>query len=377
LLISIVVALALLLALVSLRGDAAREANVRRRLAERLPDSACPRATVIVPVKGFDEGLRENLESLATLDYPDYELIVVARAEEDLDRNALPARARLVLAGDGDAATGEKINNLLAAVAAADPKSYVLAFADSDGRVSPGWLRALVSPLHHPNVGASTGYRWHVPAQPTFWTLLRSAWNAVIAGGLGGGDNAFAWGGAMAIRREAFHLYRVPEHWRGTVSDDFLLSRAVHSRGLRIAFAPGALVASTDSTGGAEFLGWIERQMVITRIYNPKLWWLGLVSHLVYCGAMAGAVASPTPFRVAAVAVALGCGMWKGRRRARWARLCLPAHEAFFDRHGWIYTWWTPMATWVWLYSFLASARTDTIRWRGRRYRLIRPRGKL
>ena len=34
---------------------------------------------MIVPVKGQDEGLRENLAALAALDYPDYELIVVAR----------------------------------------------------------------------------------------------------------------------------------------------------------------------------------------------------------------------------------------------------------------------------------------------------------
>ncbi len=366
--------LALLLALASLKGDVAREAYVAERLAQRLPEGECPRVTVIVPVKGHDEELRDNLLALASLDYPSYELIVVARTREDIDQAAVPSHARLVLAGSGDPATGEKVSNLLAAVAAADPSAEVLAFADSDGRVSPGWLRALVAALDEERVGVATGYRWHVPLhRPGFWPLLRSVWNAVIAGGFGARDNAFAWGGAMAIRRDTFDRIRVPSYWHGTVSDDFRISRAAHDAGLRIAFAPGALVASTDGTGGREFLAWIERQMVITRIYEPRLWWLGLLSHSVYCAAMAGALASPTPLRLAALAVTLGCGMWKGRARAKWARQCLPEYDAWFARRGWIYAWWTPVATWVWLYSFLASARTNTIHWRGYRYRLIRP----
>ena len=49
-----------------------------------LTDDSPVIATVIVPVKGEDAGLAENLEALAELDYPDYELFVVARAEEDI-----------------------------------------------------------------------------------------------------------------------------------------------------------------------------------------------------------------------------------------------------------------------------------------------------
>ena len=67
---------ALLLAALSLRGERKRADYVARRLAERPRD--LPPVTVIVPVKGYDEGLRENLGALAALDYPDYELIVTA-----------------------------------------------------------------------------------------------------------------------------------------------------------------------------------------------------------------------------------------------------------------------------------------------------------
>ena len=66
---------ALLLAALSLRGGRKRAAYVARRLSEA--PECLPPASVIVPVKGADEGLRENLAALASLDYPDYELLVV------------------------------------------------------------------------------------------------------------------------------------------------------------------------------------------------------------------------------------------------------------------------------------------------------------
>ena len=362
------------MALASLRGDRARAHYVKEALESEPPPEAIEAATVIVPVKGHDEGLKENLAALAALDYPDYELIVVARAEGDVPEGAVPARARVVLAGEGDADTGEKINNLLAAVHAARAESRILAFADSDGKVQPGWLKALAGGLALEGVGAATGYRWHLPAPPGFWALMRGVWNSVIAGNFGPGDNAFAWGGAMAIRRETFQRARVREFWRGAISDDFKLSEAVHRAGLKIVFAPGALVVSSDGTTAREFLSWIERQMIITRVYHPKLWWMALGGHIVYCGAMAASVwvaaAGQTLVGEYALVTLLGLGMLKGTNRASIAKAALPEYKTWFDRHGWVMTWWVPLGTWVWLYGLLASARTNVIQWRGNRYRI-------
>jgi hypothetical protein len=165
---------------------------VARRLAERPED--LPPATVIVPVKGYDEGLRENLAALAALDYPDYELIVTAHSAGDIP----PGRAAGAREGGAGARHGpagaEKIQNLMAAVRAARKRSQVLAFADSDGRVTRGWLRALVAPLAEPGVGASTGYRWFLPDPPDFWSLMRGVWDAVAAGTLGAGRQPFRLG---------------------------------------------------------------------------------------------------------------------------------------------------------------------------------------
>src|SRR5207244_592543 len=133
------------------------------------------------------------------------------------------------------------IQNVEVALRMARKRTEVFAFADSDGRVNPGWLKALVAPLTEEGVGASTGYRWFTPVPPDFWSLMRSVWDAVAAGMMGPGKNRFAWGGAMAIRRTVFFEIHVPEFWEGAVSDDYALSEAVRSAELRIAYAPGAL----------------------------------------------------------------------------------------------------------------------------------------
>ena len=102
-------------------------------------------------MKGDDPGLRENLAALAGQDYPDYELIVVAHAAADIPAGVLPSRVRVVLAHAEESGTGEKVLNLRTAVRFARKDSQLFAFADSDGRVSQTWLRALAAPLAAPS----------------------------------------------------------------------------------------------------------------------------------------------------------------------------------------------------------------------------------
>ncbi len=366
---------ALALAFLSLRGERKRAAYVEARLAEKPPDHLPP-ATVIVPVKGSDEGLLENLAALAAQDYPDYELVIAAHRAADIPAGVLPSGVRVVLSEAEEYGTGEKVLNLRTAVQFARKDSQVLAFADSDGRVSATWLRALAAPLvsaGSERVGAASGYRWYAPDPPDFWSLMRSVWDAVTGGMFGPGANSFAWGGSMAIRRETYHTAGVAAFWHGTVSDDFALSEAVRRAGLDIIFAPGAMAVSSDRISGGGFFRWARRQLTITRVYRPRLWWLALAAHIFYCGGMAAAIiASILGNRWAewVLIAQLSPGMLKGANRATLAKAELPQLKPWFDRHSWVHTLWVPLATWIWLAALLSSACGNTIEWRGKRYHL-------
>jgi ceramide glucosyltransferase len=367
---------ALLLAILSLRGERKRAAYVADRLSET--PSFTPPASVIVPVKGYDEGLRENLAALAALEYPDYELIVAARTAGDIPPGVLPRRVKIALAHsdrEEEEGSSEKIQNLKAGIRASRKRTQIFAFADSDGRVPAGWLRALVAPLADAAVGASTGYRWFTPEPPAFWTLMRSVWDAVCNGQLGPGDNVFVWGGAMAIRKETFFEARVVERWKGEISDDYSLAEAVHAAGLTIAYAPGAMVPCFERLNAGTLFRWIRRQLTITRIYRPRLWWTALFAHVFYCGGMvASAAASMQGSRLAewALIAQLSPGMLKGLNRATLAKAALPEREQWFRRHGWVHAIWIPLATWLWLAGLAASAFGNSIEWRGYRYEIRR-----
>jgi ceramide glucosyltransferase len=364
---------ALALALLSLARERRRAEYITDRLAQ--PAEHLPPASVIVPVKGEDAGLRENLAALSALDYPDYELLIVARRADDIPPGVLPRSAKVILANGDDPGTSEKVQNLVAAVHATRKRSQIFAFADSDGRVTKGWLRALAAPLPEGGVGAATGYRWFLPERATFWTLLRGVWDAVAAGRMGPGDNQFAWGGAMALRRETFFEARVLEYWKGTISDDYALGAAIHAAGLTIAYAPAALVPSREPISARGMFAWMRRQMIITRVYNRRQWLVALGAHVLYCGAMAASLIAARAGHYVGwgtLAAQLVPGMIQGARRAALARLSLPQHADWFRHYGWVHTALVPLATWVWLIVLLLSAFGSNIEWRGYRYNLKR-----
>ena len=347
-------------------------------LGEPEPTPYAPAATVIIPVRGADHDLAANLRSFAEQDYPDYELIVVCRSAEDdavrVARMTLAEGFRLVVAGPPPDGTGEKVHNLLRAVEQAWLESEVFAFADSDAQVAPGWLGRLVEPLRDERVGASTGFRWYFPENGGFWPVMRSVWDSTIAGAMRPDGKNFAWGGSMALRRETFESAKVAEYWQGAVSDDYRLTHAMEDAGLEVRFAPGAMAATTGHCTREEFLSWAVRQLKITRVYRKNLWIAGLIAHVVYCGAMVlslAAAAMGDLIGLGALVVTTLPGMAKGAMRGYCGRLMFPEREEWFDRHGWAYFWWTPVATWIWLYAFLGSAGSKVIRWRGYVYELV------
>jgi hypothetical protein len=353
---------ALVFAAFALRGERRRARFVAERL-QADPDAPVPPASVIVPLQGPEEdlsnNLRDNLAALASLDYPDYLLILAARRAADIPSGILPGRITVVLGGDKDEAAVKRTQNLLAGVRVSPNRTKIFAFADAGYRASSGWLRALAVPLAEPGVGASTGYSWYAPEPPDFWSLMRSVWSAPIAGLLGPGDNPFAWGGSMAIRKETFLELCIPDAWSSAISEDGALTQAVRKARLSISFAPGATVAAAGRIGPRVFLAWARRQMALARLYVPRLWWGALVTHIFYCGGMAAAVTAAVRGSRGAewVLVAqLGLGMLKGVNRATLAKAELPDREAWFKRHAWVHALWAPIGTWLWLGVLLASA---------------------
>ncbi|HEX8188739.1 MAG TPA: glycosyltransferase family 2 protein [Pyrinomonadaceae bacterium] len=385
-------ALVVLQSALSLRGGV-RYLNFFRRELEAPRPLYMPFASVFVPCRGVDQGLRLNLLALFRQHYPAYELVFVSDRAEDpaleiarqLSRELegeTVARPRFVVAGKASD-SGQKVHNLRAALTEVDASSEVFVFVDTDARPRADWLRALVAPLADEGAGAATGYRWFLPARGRAASQLRSVWNASIASALGPNVwGNFCWGGSTAVRRETFERLNMRERWRGTVSDDYALTRALQEARLPIRFVPACLTASVEDCTFPELFEFTTRQLKITRVYAPRLWAFVLVSNLLFVSAFFGGLALaawraaaglPFVWPLAAVSVVFLLGLWKAFFRLRAAALVLEEHHGRLRRSVWAHLLLWPLTAALFLHNATAAALSRRIVWRGIGYELKSP----
>lgn len=363
----------------------------RSELARESSQSHKPFATIIVPCRGVDPGLRENLSALFRLDYPRYELIFVyddaadpAVAIIDEVIKAAGAKApssRLVIAPKARISS-QKVENLREAVLHTGPESEIFVFVDSDARVAPDWLAALLAPLADPLVGATTGYRWFIAETGGLAAELRSSWNASIASALGPNRSSnFCWGGSTAIGRETFECLGIRDHWIGTLSDDFVVTRAISHAGLGIAFVPQALAATVEDCTLTELFEFTTRQMKITRVYMPRLWALTLIASSLHVGVTVASIAAVifaarSALGIAAIAVIIlvtGLSSAKAYVRLRAVMLAMPERRGELRKQLLSQLTLWSVTPFIFLWNSLAALFSRRIRWRSTVYELKSP----
>ncbi len=369
-----------------------------------------PFVTVIVPCRGLDDGLDQNLTALLTQDFPIFEVIFVVDDANDL---AVPVIERVSTESGSDEATNvstengsdrgsghttspiteliiapkaigcaQKIANLREAVLHADERSQAFVFVDSDARPSPDWLRTLVAPLADETIGAATGYRWFISKKPTLASEVRSVWNASIASALGPNSHSnFCWGGSTAIRRDVFERLEIREKWEGTLSDDFAVTRVLHEANLPIVSVPQALTASVEDCSWTELLEFTTRQMKITRVYMTKLWVISMIGSAVFNAVMIAAFlivifnknVIAVYVSIATLILVSAFSIGKSWLRLVAVKLALPDYDAELKLQFWPHiTLWlfTPS---LFLYNSLAAAFSRRLKWRGISYELKSP----
>ena len=385
-------AISIYLGLVSLRGGVRFVRYLQKELAKEPPDYT-PFATVFVPCRGVDEGLKNNFLSLFAQDYPAFEIVfvsdsaddrafaIVEEARREFDQPTGPVIQTIVAGPATDG--GQKVHNLRAAIGAADPRSKVFVLTDTDAQHQEFWLRFLVAPLFDSGTGATTGYRWFVAAKRGFASHLQSVWNAAIASALGSDTkNNFCWGGSTAIRRETFERLSIAERWRGTVSDDFTVTRVLHEAGLPIKFVPQCLTPSFHRASVRELFEFTTRQLKITRVYAPHLWRAVLIGSaifsLTFFGGLGLIIARgvagltfATPMVLVLAIFAMGAVKSHLRLRAVSMIVQEPGARNFATTIAHVTLW--PVASLVFLLNAIAAAISRRITWRGIGYELKSP----
>lgn len=385
-------AISIWLGLLSLRGGVRFVRYIQDELAREGADFT-PFVTVFMPLRGVDDGLGENIAAIFRQDYPSFEIIFVVDREDDPAISIVEAARRSfkreigpamqIVIADEAKHCGQKVHNLTFATQYAHRDSEIFVFVDSDARPKTVWLRSLVAPLHDPEIGAATGYRWFVPARGGLASQLLSVWNAAIASALGADvKKNFCWGGSTAIRRAAFQNCKVLDYWRGAVSDDFAMTRALHDANLPIKFVPQCLTPSFEDSTFSELLEFTTRQLKITRTYAAHLWksvFLGSAIFVItFFGGFALVILRAalglsflTPLVLLLIIFAMGA--MKSHLRLRAVTLTMREPEMSSAKSTIAHLTLWPFASALYLYNAIAATVSKRITWRSITYELKSP----
>jgi len=213
-----------------------------RRTPARAPQNT-PRVSILKPLAGMDDELDENLSSFAALDYPDYEIVLGVASVDDAAYSVArrfvervgPERARLIVTDPGTA-TNPKVAQLLALERIASGKIVVV--SDSNVRVKPRYLDALLAELSTPGVGAASSIVAGSGERTLGAAMENLQLGAVIAPGIVASalvlGKTITLGKSMAMWRHSLQSIGGFARVAHVLSDDHVLGRAFERAGYRV-----------------------------------------------------------------------------------------------------------------------------------------------
>jgi ceramide glucosyltransferase len=344
-----------------------------RRLPPR-SDSFAPPVSILKPVRGVDPGAYENFASYCRLDYPQYELVfamadphdAVIPVIERLQRD-FPGRSIRFVTDVPHVGENNKVNSLCRLVKEA--RYDLLVMTDSDVRVGREYLREVVAPFAHNNVGAVTSFYRCAGGGTLAADLdmlgmcMDSVPSALVARRLEG-KVQFAFGWTMATTKERLAEIGGWEAMANHHSDDFELGNRIAGKGYRVELMREPISMNFPKEEFSEFLQHELRWSIGLRNVRPAGYAGMIFTHglpWVILAAMLAALSGwPTlalsyllAYLILRVGLAYAAGVWGLRDYKIAAKLWLaPVRDA--------------ISAAVWLAGFF----TDRVRWRGLEYRV-------
>lgn len=202
-----------------------------------------PAISILKPIFGLDRDAFENYASFCRQDYPEFEILFCVSGKEDpavpviesLIRE-FPERAiQLIVGAEGQGAS-DKVNKLCRLVREA--RHEVVIVSDSDVRVEPGFLRAVVAPFRDPKVGGVTCLYRGITDGSLAADIEALGNSADFAPGVLAarflGDVNFMLGAVMATTKRHLAVIGGFEALADYFSDDYELGNRIAARGYRI-----------------------------------------------------------------------------------------------------------------------------------------------
>jgi glycosyltransferase involved in cell wall biosynthesis len=260
-----------------------------------------PKASVVVPAYNAAATLGECLSSLARLNYPDYEILVVDDGSID-STPKIAERAGVRLVGGAHRGLSAARNAGVAAAA-----GQIVAFIDTDAIADRDWLYHLTETITHADAPVVGGQNFAPAARSVITAAIAAAPGEPREVRLGADQLAQVCGCSMALDKSKFATAEVFDVAFDRAGDDVDLSLRLRESGAQLAYAPGAVVIHERRQTIASYLrqqrGYGRAEGLLFRRYPNQNWagdgaygggnwiatWFGM-SPRVYYGALGRAL---------------------------------------------------------------------------------------
>ena len=233
---------------------------------------------VIIPCRGKDLTLYDNLLSIKKQKYTNYEVVAVVDTETDPALKSInDAKIKYIIANSKEHGSG-KVKAIATAIKRFQKyDAYVI--ADSDVLFDKQWLSELIKPLSDKKNGLSTMYPFFKPTNNGFWAYMKMVWGFVGDSLLENEKRRFGWGGSLAFRKDLIDEKSLKFFTtsRYSVSDDISLTKIAKNKNLKIAYVkePKPIVNCKETFGS--FFEWANRQTALTALGYKKSIYQGLI----------------------------------------------------------------------------------------------------
>jgi ceramide glucosyltransferase len=264
-----------------------------------------PAVTLLKPLCGDEAGLYQNLRSFCELDYPNLQIVCGVRDPNDpaipvvraLQRD-LPHIDLALVSNPSVHGANYKVSNLINIMAAA--KHDVLVLSDSDMRVGPTYLDAVIDTLQRPGVGLATCLYIGRPVTG-LWSAIGAAginfWflpSALVSKLLGGKTGCY--GATIALTRSTLERAGGFEALKDQLADDYALGAQVEQIGQDVVVAPYLPLTLVDEPDAGA-------------LFRHELRWARTIRNTAPAGYAGSAVTYPVPLALIGGALGLIAGL--------------------------------------------------------------------
>ena len=351
-------------------------AALRFRRRPKTVSAFTPPVSLLKPLHGAEPGLHEYLDSFFQLDYPEFEILFCARHESDpglLIARKVAERhphvpVRFLTSGEPRWPNARAYSlNAMKAPAQHD----ILVITDSDVRVTPGYLRAVVEPFRDENVGLVTCAYRGVATGKGFWAHLEGLGMSVemtsgvlVAEMLEG--MRFALGPSMVVRKRCVDQIGGFQRLGDYYADDFMLGNLVWAHGSAVVLSNHVVDHCVVNTRFTRSLAHQWDWMKSTRFSRPK-------------GHLGTGLTFGAPFWLIALAAAVPLGkFWFGLAVFTWTFLARVAQSLFIggfivrDRDAVRLAFLYPLRDLLGFVLWAASYMSRRVGWRDDQFELKR-----